>query len=446
MGSIPHAVARLQSRSTRLLSRKWLSRGLFAIADQALISGSNFALGILLARWLGAAEYGVYALAFATFLLLSLVHHALLLEPMSVFGGSIYRSKLRRYLGLLLLVQLAASPVFFALLAGTAFAFRVMGMGSQLAPALLGVAFAAPPVLILWFSRRALYLEYLSGRSLAGATIYCGVLFTALAILHRVWKLSALSAFVVMGLAALAASIFLVARIRPEVRQVQLREEPMEAAKEHWKYGRWALASSFFIWVPWNLYYTVVSSFSGLAATGELRALLNLALPMTQTYAALALLMLPRAAGIAQEKGWSGVRREAVHIASVFTAIALLYWSVVILYRVPLLGFLYAGHYGEVARLIPWLAIASIASGTVFGPLCAFRALRSPSIVCWVYTVSSVVSVAIGIPATRFLGLNGAVLGIVVANVLALLMATLLLMRPSKAADVSPCIGLADCA
>jgi O-antigen/teichoic acid export membrane protein len=365
---------------------------------------------------------------------------------MSVFGGSIYRSKLRRYLGLLLVVQLAASPVFFALLAGTAFAFRVTGMGSQLTPALVGVAFAAPAILILWFSRRALYLEYLSGRSSAGAILYCCVLFTALAILRDVWKLSALSAFVVMGLAALTASVFLLVRIRPQFPQVQFREELMDTAKEHWKYGRWALASSFFIWVPWNLYYTVVSSFSGLAAAGELRALLNLALPMTQTYAALALLMLPRAASIAQDQGWPGARREALHIASVFTAIALLYWSVVIIYRVQLLGFLYSGHYGEIARLIPWLAIASIASGTVFGPLCAFRAMHSPSIVCWIYTISSVVSAVIAIPATRWFGLKGTMLGIVAANVLALLIATFWLMRFCRAPEVRPGIGLADCA
>jgi O-antigen/teichoic acid export membrane protein len=113
---------------------------------------------------------------------------------------------------------------------------------------------------------------------------------------------------------------------------------------------------------------------------------------------------------------------------------------------VQLLGFLYSGHYGEIARLIPWLAIASIASGTVFGPLCAFRAMHSPSIVCWVYTISSVVSAVIAIPATRWFGLNGTMLGIVAANVLALLIATFWLMRFCRAPEVRPGIGLADCA
>lgn len=130
MASTPHAVSALQSLSMRLASGKWLSRGLFAITDQALISGSNFALGILFARWLGAAEYGVYALAFAIFLLLSLVHHALLLEPMSVFGGSIYRSKLRRYLGLLLAFSLRHHPFFCTARRNC---FRLSGYGNGIA-------------------------------------------------------------------------------------------------------------------------------------------------------------------------------------------------------------------------------------------------------------------------------------------------------------------------
>src|SRR6266700_6055382 len=245
-------------RSIWLMGRKWMSRGLFAVIDQGLISGSNFALGVLLARWLGPTEYGVYALAFATFLLLSLVHHALLLEPMSVFGGSAYRSGLPRYLGLLLWIQVLIGSVSFSVLAGAAFVVRAAGVGSQFAPALLGIAFAAPAVLVLWFARRGLYLEYLSRFSAFGALIYAGVLFAALRILYRSWKVSALSAFIVMGAAALIASTFLLVRIRPQLRHMQFRTELTEVGRQHWRYGRWALASTFFIWVPWNLYYTVV--------------------------------------------------------------------------------------------------------------------------------------------------------------------------------------------
>src|SRR5207244_12202458 len=69
---------------------------MYAVLDQGLISGSNFLLGILLARWTGAEQYGAYALAFAIFILVSIVYQALVLEPMTVFGPSVYRSEERR--------------------------------------------------------------------------------------------------------------------------------------------------------------------------------------------------------------------------------------------------------------------------------------------------------------------------------------------------------------
>ena len=47
----------------------WAGRLSLAVVDQGLISGSNFALGIVLARWMAPAEYGAYALAFSIFLL-----------------------------------------------------------------------------------------------------------------------------------------------------------------------------------------------------------------------------------------------------------------------------------------------------------------------------------------------------------------------------------------
>src|ERR1041385_6143479 len=49
------------------LGRVWVTRGTLAVLDQGLISGSNFLIGILLARWLLPAQYGAYGLAFEIF-------------------------------------------------------------------------------------------------------------------------------------------------------------------------------------------------------------------------------------------------------------------------------------------------------------------------------------------------------------------------------------------
>src|SRR5271170_1290937 len=67
---------------------RWITKGGLAILDQGLISGSNFLIGILLARWLMPAQYGAFALAFSVFLLLSYVYQSFLAEPQAVFSGS----------------------------------------------------------------------------------------------------------------------------------------------------------------------------------------------------------------------------------------------------------------------------------------------------------------------------------------------------------------------
>src|SRR5574337_1323441 len=102
--------------AVRSTASVWLSKVFLAVMDQGLISGSNFVMSILLARWLSAEQYGAYALAFSIFLLLSQFYVSLLLEPMAVFGGSTYRYRQQGYLGALLWIHLGtALLVFFVL-------------------------------------------------------------------------------------------------------------------------------------------------------------------------------------------------------------------------------------------------------------------------------------------------------------------------------------------
>src|SRR5690349_22036042 len=81
---------------------RWLGKGFLALADQGLLSGSNFVVAILLARWLTRDEYGAYAMGFSIFILLYGFHNAFLLEPMSVFGPESYAGCLTAYVKRLL--------------------------------------------------------------------------------------------------------------------------------------------------------------------------------------------------------------------------------------------------------------------------------------------------------------------------------------------------------
>jgi O-antigen/teichoic acid export membrane protein/thymidylate kinase len=408
----------------------WLRKGFLAVFDQGLISGSNFLLAILLARLLPAEQYGAYALCFAMFVLLSFLQQGLFLEPMSVFGPSSYRTCQRQYLGALLWLQaaLAGCTVVLGALAALVYLKGSVGFYQM---ALLGMVLSTPCVLLYWFARRAFYLQLRPGGAVSGALLYCAVLTSCIWFLVRSGRLSAFSAFLAMGFAALVTSFRQLWQLRPMITGRD-RAELREIGGRHWRYGRWAVLGSLFIWIPWNIYYPVVAHFSGLAEVANFRALLNLTLPMTQTLSAFTLLFLPHASHVSQDESWAGAKGQALRIAAFFALGSAMYWIPICLFRAPVLKFLYAGHYSNIAPLIPWIGLSSLLSGVALGPTIAFRAMRSSATVCFIYFVSSMATIALGIPATKFFGIPGAVTCNVLSSVTAVVLGWAMLARQGR--------------
>jgi O-antigen/teichoic acid export membrane protein len=403
--------------------KSWMLKCSTAMMDHGLISGSNFLLGIVLARYLGSEQYGAFALAFSTFVLLSLIHSALAMEPMSVFAPSIYRKTLPEYLGLLLWLQVAGSVIIVACAGAGEVFFRMAGMQTHLISAFEGIALASPCVLIFWFARRAFYLQFRPSSALIGSIVYSVFLCFGIWVLAAGHRLSPFAAFVVMGTAALLTSLLLLFLLRPAVSEKAIFKvlSMREVVMRHWHYGRWAFASALFIWIPWNSFYSVVTHYSGLAESGTLKALLNLAMPMTQTYAAFSLLFISQAARLGHDKGWDAVKVLAWRIAGLYALGSSVYWILVCLFRNQLINLMYAGHYREMVPLIPVVAVASILSGAAMGPTIAIRAMRSPANVAAIYFGSSLVSLLFGIPACRAWGIRGAVFGILLSSIISVL-------------------------
>jgi O-antigen/teichoic acid export membrane protein len=415
---------------------KWLAKGMFAVLDQGLISGSNFLLGILLARWLGAEQYGAYALAFAMFILVSLIYQSLVLEPMAVFGPSAYHDVARKYLGILVRLQTVLGGLVF--LAGAfAAVYFYAGGSAQLAPALVGATIAGPCVLLFLFARRACYIELSPSRSLSGAVLYMPLLLSSMWILLKLKLLSPFTAFAATGVSALLASAHLLWRLKPVLAREAHGPNLREVSRRHWEYGRWALAAALFLWIPWNICYPLVTKFWGLAETGSLRALLNLALPITQTYSAFSLLFLPYTARLSHQEGWPAMKGQAIRIAGLYAGGSALYWLFVCMFSGPLVRFLYAGHYTEIIPLLPWVGLSSIIGGIVMGPTIVIRAMQSPASVCWIYLFSSAVAVGFGIPAIWAWGMRGAIVALVLSS-LTTIVSGYLILRARVQPEQSP--------
>lgn len=408
----------IQPGTMRAKILPWVHKGGFAILDQGLISGSNFLASILLARWLVPDQYGAYAVAFSVFVLLSLVYQSLVLEPMAVFGGSSYRDCLRGYLGSLLWIHLSITLAIGAIFGALAFLAKEFSHSPALAGAMAGVTIASPCVLLFWLARRSFYLELSASKAAMGAFVYSSLSVSGLFLLYRRGLLSPFSAFVLMAVAALGTAAYNLIRLRAQLRPSTFAPKVSESWPRHWGYGRWALASCVANWIPAYIYYPLLSSFGSMAHSGQLKALMNLTLPVEQVKAALALLFLPYAARVYAQQGKSSIGTLSTRLTFVAVAIAGGYWAVILVLRHPLFNFLYSGRYSEVAHLLPAVAFGSIIWSACFGPATALRAMESPATVFVAYALATFLSLLIGIPASWAFGVSGAVWGSNLADIL----------------------------
>src|SRR2546428_4914663 len=134
-----------------------LKKGSLAVTDQALFSGANFLVNVLLARGLEPASYGAYSVAYSAFLLLAALHTALLIEPMMIFGAGKYFDRFPRYLRLLV-------GFHAAVLAPTGLLLWVVSsvLGRFYFPAARaafeGMAVGSGFILLFWLVRRVFYV------------------------------------------------------------------------------------------------------------------------------------------------------------------------------------------------------------------------------------------------------------------------------------------------
>jgi|HubBroStandDraft_4_1064222.scaffolds.fasta_scaffold119751_1 O-antigen/teichoic acid export membrane protein len=407
----------------------WVHKGGCAVLDQGLISGSNFILSILLARWLLPEQYGAYAVAFGFFILVSLVYSALVLEPMAVFGGSSYRDRLRGYLGSVMWIHVAMSLALVVVFGVSAFVVWKISPQTGLAAAIAGVTIASPCILLFSLARRTFYLELSPAKAAVGALVYCGMSLACLYLVYRRAWLSPFSAFLILGVAALATSIYLFARLYTELRPSTMDDSVGLIWGRHWRYGSWALLSCVASWIPANIYYPLLSSFGTMAQSGQLKALMNFTLPVEQVKGALGLLFLPYAASVLEREGRGSGGSLSRRMTLVAVGVALAYWVVVLATQRSAFHALYSGRYMEVAHLLPIVAIGSIAWCGSFGSAIALRAMESPASVFIAFGLSTVVSTLVGIPATRYFGLTGAVWGMNVSDLLSWMFLIWLLRR-----------------
>jgi len=392
--------------------RTWGSRGALAVLDQGLISGSNFVLGVALARWGGLEAYGAYMVMFAAFLLIANLYQSLLIDPCIVLAYSLFPSNNGQYLRVLLRMHAIFSVGFLAL-AGTILALAPrLNLHGLLVNALTGLLIATPLVLLFWLARCIAYVEFAPGRAVAGSAAYCGVMATGLVVAHATGGVTPERVFVCTACGAAVASVCLLFRYRHSSPSADKGPALGEVWGRHWKFGRWGVGTVAVGWAQTNSLSFTGGYFLGLKGVGGLNALTGLLLPMLQVLFAAARIVLPRIAQRFTLHGADATHRPVIRAAVAMTALSATYWLALTVAHATLLRLVYGERFLAYAYLVPIIGLALIGWAAILACDIGFSSVQQPQAPFPLKILMVAITVLVGTAMSWRFGLPGAAIAV----------------------------------
>jgi O-antigen/teichoic acid export membrane protein len=346
----------------------------WAVLDHALFSLAGMLVSLLLARAMSPHAYGAYAVSFAVYIAVLLLHTAIFAEPMLVLATHRFRDQIGSYLRAVLAMHVGYSLLALGSVGAFAGLFLRAAEHRDLQHALIAMALAAPFMNLAQLLRRLCYSLWSPREAAIGALVYLLVSAGAIGALVKQAALGLGSAYAALAVSSLIAScgwLWRVAVTHDEAAEQSAGKlEWRVVMRAHFGFARYGVAASLLGWIPLNVWYVVlpfvVEGEARLGTSGHLRALVNFMQPMVQVNGALTTLLVPTFARALVE---SKQARPWRYVGPM-TALAALYAPLLALLGPLFNRWLYRGAYP--ADALTWLALGLV-------PAChaCFAGLRS---------------------------------------------------------------------
>lgn len=394
----------------RLLALK----GSLALADQAVTSGTSFAISILLGRALSPADFGAYSLAYSVLLFIAGFHNAGIMEPFSIYGAGRFRDEYRGYIGVLIKWQ--ALGTSFMCGVGLVIVWTLYEYLSDIVRSnALGLLMSTPWIVLAWFFRRVCYVQGEPLWSLYGGIIQSIIVLIGILTGFNYIGASGWLAFLVMGVGSGAMALFLWTRTSPRIELGFVTNRfDREVIRSHWEYGRWGLLTNIVYWLSGYGYTSLVGAFLGLSEIGAIRAMQNLINPLGLVLTALSSVLLPWMVKRTIHGGNSWLRRTVPLIAVAFAGMACLVLGPIVLLGSQFDHILYNGRYSEFVWLLPFSALVQVLSAFTSAIAMGLQVLERPRRLFYGYGAAAITTLVLGLPAVYLGGLLGAMFGTVI--------------------------------
>lgn len=387
----------------------------FSLMDQALLSISNFAIGLVFIRYASKTDYYAYSQLIGYIALTIAIQGALInttaLTLLPQKSGADRQAMANAYLGLhwglSFLMSLVGGAVIWLVPASVAMDEVNLPLAAAMSCMVLSVGLRE-------FLRNVQFIRLRPDLCLWQDVLYCLGLLVGLGGLLAFHGISAQSVLFVIALAGVLSAL-------PWMRSAELSftgawQGLGALLREVWPYAKWSLPAGLVAWAFGNGYLLIGAQVMGPEVMAEIVAAKLFAAPLGMVFVSWANVFRPRVSRNLAEGDVSGVRRLTwVSMAGVLGIV--LVYSATLALAYPTLETHVLGHkYQGLSVDIAWWGgffFASGLSGVCNGVLLAGGRFRHSF---YAAALSSVVSIPVMLMLGAWYGKNGLMLGLILGE------------------------------
>ena len=380
----------------------------WAIADQALVSATNFLTNVIVARNLGIVQFGVFSVAWMALLFISSMQMANIISPMMSLAPKTDVGDRPGYFGALIVQELLLVCVSLLLLLS---GLRLIARWSHQPEMHLlqyPLCMAVVAYLLQDFVRRYLFTIKQSRRAFIDDAVSCLPQLPLIFLLTRLHLISTPGVLTTIAATSGCGVLLGIYWLEP----VTFSRAAFKATTlRQWKISKWLAPSALLTWTSSNFFVVIAPAYYGAVAAGVLRASQNMVAVANIWFLGLDNVMPSEAARRLHEHGrpsavqylrgmfwrWGGITFVFISVL----CIAPEFWLTAIY------GNKFAA-YGYLLRLFGLLYLV-IFTGKVANA--GLQALEYTAPIFWLNLVMTGSSLLIAVPLTKHLGLTGVMVG-----------------------------------
>jgi O-antigen/teichoic acid export membrane protein len=396
---------------------RFLSDGLLSLVDQGIVSGTNFAITVIIGRESGETQLGLYSLGFTIVVLNLGAQESLITLPYTVYRPLKEKAELAGLRAAVAIHQVGFSLLISLLLLVSSGILWLFSQDPGFARVLLVLAATATLLSARDFIRRIAFADFQIRKAIKLDILVCSLQLIGILALAKAAMLTAVSAHALLGLACGIVIVTLLS-----INRSRFAVDFLQAGRlvgKHWRFGRWVLAGQLVGISNGYLMHWLLAIMLGAAEAGIFAACMSLVYFTNPIVIGVGNYLTPSFSSVAAGRGIEFLRRP------VFSATALLALSLsliffpILFFGDQLLVLLFGDNYAGYGRVTSIVAFGILFRAIGVPPENGLRAMNRPeaSSASQMITLAvSLVSALIFIPKFGLVGAGSCLMGGYVAG------------------------------